>query len=883
MSVDAMLVKNDDAQQKPVSSQSVRLIAIASTFTTEPVEDSLAFWMDELGQIASIKFAPYNQVFQQLLDPNGLLATNRQGVNIVAVRVEDWQRFHLTTDSWKDRKACLTRNAADLVDAVRAAVARSSVPLIVVLCPNAPSSLVNPEACKLFGEIEQQLIVALDQISNLYLVRPHEFRKYPAKQAYDPQRDQLGHIPYTSLFYAALGTILARKIHVLTSLPYKVIVLDCDNTIWSGVVGEDGIEGIGISEVWHQMQERMVELSDKGFLLCLCSKNNEADVLDVFDKRTDMVLKRDHLVSWRINWQPKSENIKSLAQELKLGLDSFIFLDDNPVECAEVRSACPDVLTLQIPKNELVARFLDHVWPFDRLNITSEDQQRTVMYKQEIERARFQTQSLTIDQFLNGLNLQVKLSQPAPSQLSRLAQLTQRTNQFNFTTLRRTEAEFQQVLSGGLECRVVEVSDRFGDYGLVGAMVFSNAKGVLEVDTFLLSCRVLNRGVEQRMLNDLGKIALERNLLTVMATVFTTKKNQPARDFLEKVAAPFRETIERGDRYRIPAAIAAACVLSHDSVELEPSPGSGNAGEPPSVMPWVGVSRRYERIATELFSTEQVLCALQDRSKRARSRSKLDRPFVAPRTEIEQRVAELWGKLLRIEPVGIHDNFFELGGTSLRAVELVAQIDRQLGQRVSLTSFIEAPTVEQFARLLTGAASRDSIVLIREGGDKPPLFLVHDGDGETMLYRNLANLLKKDHAVYGLQPHSRHNVPLAQTRISEMAAHHIEKIRSIQSHGPYLLGGMCAGGVIAYEIARQLQDHGETVAMVALLDAADVAASIKTFRFAQQRIQSFSTILHEDKSKRFHRSVLMIVSKAVRKAKNLATYVAGQRLKKSAG
>jgi FkbH-like protein len=880
MLVNAAIEKSNGAQLMSASGHSVRSIAIASTFTAEPVEDPLAFWMDELGQVASIKFADYNQVFQQLLDPTSLLATNRQGVNVVLVRVEDWQRFHHTADSQKDRKACLTQNAEDLINAARTAVARSSTPLIVALCPNAPSSMAHPVTGELLNEIEQQIIAALDQLPNPYLVGPDEFRKYPVDIAYDPQRDQRGHIPYTSLFYAALGTILARKIHVLMSLPYKVIVLDCDNTIWSGVVGEDGIEGIRISEVWKQMQRHMVELSSKGFLLCLCSKNDEADVLDVFDKRPDMVLKRDHLVSWRINWQPKSDNIKSLAQELKLGLDSFIFLDDNPVECAEVRSACPEVLTLQFPKNEAVARFLDNVWPFDRLSITSEDQQRTSMYKQEIERARFQTQALTIDQFLNGLNLQVKLSKPIASQLSRFAQLTQRTNQFNFTTLRRTEAELQQILTAGMECRAVEVSDRFGDYGLVGAMVFSDSSDVLEVDTFLLSCRVLNRGVEHRMLNELGKIALERNLLTVMATVFTTKKNQPARDFLEKVAAPFREMIERGDRYRIPAALAAECVLSHASVELEPSLEAHNDNESASVALRIDVSRRYERIATELFSTEQVLCALQDRSKRARSRSKLDRPFVAPRTEIEKVLAELWGSLLRIEPVGVHDDFFELGGTSLRAVDLFAQIDRQFNQRLPLTSLIEAPTVEQFARLLSAVSSRDSMVLIREGGDKAPLFLVHDGDGETMLYRNLAMLLSKDHSVYGLQPHSQPNVPLAQTRISEMAAHHIDRIRSVQPHGPYLLGGMCAGGVIAYEIALQLQYHGETVAMVALLDAADVMTPAKTWRFAQQRIQSFSTVFHDTKPGRSYRSVLLISAKALRKAKNLITYMVGQNLKK---
>ena len=158
-----------------------------------------------------------------------------------------------------------------------------------------------------------------------------------------------------------------------------------------------------------------MELAGKGFLLCLCSKNDESDVLEVFDQRPDMLLKRDHLVSWRINWQPKSQNIRSLAQELNLGLDSFIFLDDNPVECAEVRAGCPEVLTLRLPIDGDIDGFLEHVWAFDRLRVTSEDQQRTAMYKQEAERARFQKQARPIDEFLAGLDLQITISEPAPS------------------------------------------------------------------------------------------------------------------------------------------------------------------------------------------------------------------------------------------------------------------------------------------------------------------------------------------------------------------------------------------------------------------------------------------------------------------------------------
>ena len=659
-----------------------------------------------------------------------------------------------------------------------------------------------------------------------------------------------------------------------------MIILDCDNTLWKGVVGEEGTAGISIPPALRDLQQFMVELSSKGFLLCLCSKNDEPDVLDVLERRPDMVLKREHLVSWRINWQPKSENIRSLAGELNLGLDSFIFVDDNPLECAEVRSQCPEVLTLRLPVEAEITPFLDHVWAFDRFHLTAEDRQRTAMYQQEIERGRFSKQGLTIEEFLAGLDLRIKISEPVKSQLARVAQLTQRTNQFNFTTIRRNDGEIQRLADSGLECLVVEVSDRFGDYGLVGVMIVGEQDDELKIDTFLLSCRVLGRGVEHRMLRHLGDIAQDRRLSRVNATLISTPKNRPAVNFLESIAADWRQEIDGGWHYRVPAAMAAS--LTCHSLPVE---GDARAGDVEQTVPEVDRSarssskwQRYERIATSLTSPEQVLGMVQARLDRQRPRTLAGTRFLAPRTDLERALADLWAQLLRVEPVGIHDNFFELGGTSLRSVDLFAQIEHRFGAKLPLTSLIEAPTIEQLAQLLAGSAERDSLVLLRDGGTKPPLFLVHDGDGETMLYRNLALRLEPGHRVFGLQPRARINAPMVHTRVPEMAAHHIDRIRSIQPHGPYFLGGMCAGGVIAFEVARQLQSQGETVGLVALIDAADVAAPLKTWRFAQQRINSFSTVFRQDKTVRFDRRIASIATRAIRKARNLTTYLVGRRV-----
>jgi len=295
-SIEPIMLKNNDSQPVADPGRPVHRIAVAATFTAEPVAETLDFWMGELGLSASIAFAPYNQVFPQLLDPGSLLSRNHQGINILLVRLEDWQRYGAGSSSGAGLEEHLWGNAAGLVGAVRTAAARESARLILALCPASPAAMADEATRDVFARVEGQIAAELAGIPGLGLIRPGDFRDDPVDAAYDPERDRLGHIPYTPLFYAALGTILARRIHALTSPPYKVVVLDCDNTLWKGVLGEEGIEGIAIPPAWARLQEVLVGLTGQGFVLCLCSKNAEAAVLAVFEPRGDMVLKRAHVV-----------------------------------------------------------------------------------------------------------------------------------------------------------------------------------------------------------------------------------------------------------------------------------------------------------------------------------------------------------------------------------------------------------------------------------------------------------------------------------------------------------------------------------------------------------------------------------------------------------
>ncbi len=462
-------------------------------------------------------------------------------------------------------------------------------------------------------------------------------------------------------------------------------------------------------------------------------------------------------------------------------------------------------------------------------------------------------------------------------QFDRIAQLTQRTNQFNFTTIRRTESEIRQLAGSGLECRIVEVRDRFGDYGLVGVLIYGKRDESLEIDTFLLSCRVLGRGVEHRMLNHLGDTARRQGLNCVVATMIPTAKNLPARQFMDSVAPTFKIEFEGKTVYRMPPEFASLTAPIQETFTTQVADDSG----PISPSGGTGISSRmvppYERIARLLYRPDQVLLQLDAQGGQRRERPALGHPLHPPGTETEHRLCEIWADVLRLEAVGVRDNYFDLGGTSLLAVDLFARIERLLGIRLPLTTLVAGPTIAELSQLMDANPARDSLVAIRKGGNKPALFLVHDGDGETMLYRNLALRLDSDHPVYGLQPHGHSRHPILHTRIEEMAAYHVEKMRSVQPQGPYLIGGMCAGGVIAYEIARRLQSQGDTVGMVALIDAADVMAEEIPWRFANQRLRSFSTVLGQGDDRSVLQRAVMIAGKATRKVRNLATYLVRKR------
>lgn len=684
-------------------------VRIAATFTAEPLERPLAFWLDLLDLPSDITFAPYNQVLQELLDPAGGFATNAYGANVALVRLEDFLRF---APPGTDPAELPARAADDLARALTAgAAARLAVPLLVVFCPSPLDPGGRSEPVR---RLEREVAEAAVGLPGVLVIPAAEIEaRYPARAAFDDYADRQGHIPYSAEGFAAVASTLARHLYGLRQPPLKVIAVDCDNTLWRGVAAEVGALGVEVGPAHRSLQEFLVGQTGAGRLVCLVSKNRPEDVFEVFDHHPDMLLSREHVTAAKIGWNAKSEGLRALARELSLGLDSFAFLDDNPVECAEVRAALPEVLTLELPAEPGEwPSFLEHVWAFDLpRTATAEDATRTDLYRQNALRETLRGRAATLAEFLEELGLEVDCHPIRPDEIPRVSQLTERTNQWNASTRRRSEAEIAAFLGDG-EGLAVSVRDRFGDYGLVGVALFCATSKALEIDTLLLSCRVLGRRVEHRLVARLGELAEARGIAALDIPFRPTPRNRPVRDFLESLPAERREDAE-GAVFRLAARAAAGLAAAPDpTLAAEPRVPAAHEGREPATRPGpTGRSELVQRIARELaLPAELARLAAQ---MAAPSLALSPAGYVAPRNPLEEAVAEIWQEVLGVERVGVHDNFLTAGGHSLLGTVLLSRVYDAFGIELPLYTLFAAPTVAALS-----AQVEERLIAEMDAGDR---------------------------------------------------------------------------------------------------------------------------------------------------------------------
>jgi FkbH-like protein len=359
---------------------------------------------------------------------------------------------------------------------------------------------------------------------------------------YDRRYWHIGRAPYSREALRELGAEAWKFVRAAKGKQKKCLVLDCDNTLWGGLVGEDGVAGIKLGggypgSAYQEFQHEIVNLYHRGVILALCSKNNEEDVWEVFRQHPDMVLKEAHIASAKINWDDKASNLRLIAHELNIGLDSLVFLDDSEVEIELVRRILPEVEAIHLPRDRVTdyRDMLASIGLFDSLTISEEDRQRGAMYKAEVARKKLHEQAPDLESFLASLDMVAEVRPADAMSIPRIAQLTQKTNQFNLTTRRYADSDIA-ALAGRADSEVfsLRLKDKFGDSGIVGVAVLKYNRQSAWIDTFLLSCRVLGRSVEDWFVRYLLRYARDRGVSEVFGEYVPTGKNGQAEHFYEK-------------------------------------------------------------------------------------------------------------------------------------------------------------------------------------------------------------------------------------------------------------------------------------------------------------------------------------------------------------
>lgn len=349
-----------------------------------------------------------------------------------------------------------------------------------------------------------------------------------------------------------LAREIIRYIRPALGMTKKCLVLDLDNTLWGGVLGEDGLEGIRLGleppgNAFYEFQKTIKALHYRGILLAINSKNDWDLVREAFETHPYMQLKIDDFACIRINWQDKAQNMREIAKELNLGLDSFVYMDDNPAERFLIQSEIPEIQTVEMPEDfSEFTRTLLQLDSFEILHLTEEDRQRKHLYQTEAKRNELKNQFTDLGEYLKALEITVDVCLADAFSIPRIAQLTQRTNQFNLTTRRYTEADIKNFTrSQNHRVYYLKTQDRFGDHGITGACITCTDTSNCEIDTFLLSCRIIGRGIEQAFLHHICNEARSLNVGKLVGRYIPTRKNQIAANFLSGVHF---DTVSRNDQ-----------------------------------------------------------------------------------------------------------------------------------------------------------------------------------------------------------------------------------------------------------------------------------------------------------------------------------------------
>jgi FkbH-like protein len=527
-------------------------VAIAASFTADTLVPLLGGELVQAGLSPKIVLGAYNQLFQACFSPVGAFGATPDAILLIwrmeELLEEPFRRFVLEGEARAMHDA--EQQLAALADAV-SALRKNFAGSILVTLPLPPRTpyfeTVDVGAAQHGSLFYRRLLLTwmqhLQRIGGVHVIDLDAIvHRIGQTAAYDPRKWYLYRQPLSDLFLHELAQQIRRVLVAERQPSAKCVVLDCDNTLWGGIIGEDGISGIQIGQdfpgsAYRDFHLFLLGLRHRGILLTLCTKNNEEDVKDVFQSHDGMLLRWSDVSAYRIGWRPKWETISEIAAELNIATDSLVFIDDNAFEIEQMRRAHPEIRCIQLPEDPalLLNEVRSHHY-FDKLEVTEEDRARADMMQAERTRA-VGASAMSGEDFLQSLGLVLNFVTARPEHLGRVAQLINKTNQFNLTTKRRTLDDVR-ALHHSTDHRIfaIDVEDRFGKYGLVGVVIVGVANPeIWEIDTFLLSCRVLGRGVEAAIIGLVASAARAAQVPTLRGFFVPTAKNAVASQFFAEM------------------------------------------------------------------------------------------------------------------------------------------------------------------------------------------------------------------------------------------------------------------------------------------------------------------------------------------------------------
>jgi FkbH-like protein len=408
----------------------------------------------------------------------------------------------------------------------------------------SPNGIIETKTEFGFHEMIEELNKFLHDISKKYnSVYVYNFNNFISKfgeqNIFDYRQFHLGDIQIALNFIPYLANDLMGYVKPFCSKNKKCIVIDLDNTLWGGIIGEDGYDGIELGhtskgKAFVDFQKHLLSLWHQGIILCINSKNNYDDAIKVIKEHPNMILREKHFASMQINWNDKAQNLKQISSEINIATNSMVFFDDDKINQERIKQEFPEVLTIELPKDpSQYASILKELNDFNVLQRTDEDTKRGEMYAQQRERNELKQSISNLDDFLKQLNIQVKIKKSNEFLIPRISQLTLKTNQFNLTTRRYHEEKIRELTNNkNYEVGCAHVEDKFGDNGITGVYIVDKNEKYWIIDTFLLSCRIMGRGIEDAILAQILKDAKENDVEEIRAEFIPTEKNKPSENFL---------------------------------------------------------------------------------------------------------------------------------------------------------------------------------------------------------------------------------------------------------------------------------------------------------------------------------------------------------------